>query len=274
MLNFGLKGKTVVVTGGASGIGRATVDALVGDGAKVAIVDLEQESIDACVKELKDGGADAIGFAADVRDEDAVVRVAGEIDSAFGPIYGLVACAGTSAAAPAENHSAEDWSRVLDVNALGMFLTCKVFGKYMLEAGEGAVVCIGSTDGLGAQPARIAYNASKFAVNGIVKTLALEWGRHNVRVNCIAPTVIDTPLVRRGLPQNFLDLVSDRTPMVRMGQGSDIAKPVLMLLSDAASFITGIVMPVDGGLTTGWFTRKHGADLCSKRLLEAGVYEE
>lgn len=272
MNDYGLRDKTVVVTGGASGIGKATVQGLAGCGSRIGIIDLRDEDIAPLVEELKVKGIEAFGVAADVSDEAAMARAADAIFAAMGDVHGLVTCAGTSAGGRAEDYAISDWHLVMDVNVLGTFLACQLFGKPMIARKEGAIVCIGSLDGLGAHAGRIAYSVSKFAVHGLVKNLALEWGRHNIRVNCIAPSIIDTPLVRRGLPDYFLDVVVDRTPAGRIGQPEDISNVVLMLLSEASSYVNGVVMPIDGAATVGYFNRLSGADLQSRRLLDAGVY--
>jgi NAD(P)-dependent dehydrogenase (short-subunit alcohol dehydrogenase family) len=274
MINFGLADRVVVVTGGASGIGRATCMALARDGAKVAVLDLQADEIASTVDDLRGLGAEAIGHTLDVCDEAATMAAADEIARSLGPVYGLVASAGTSAAARAEDYAAADFTRVMSVNALGMLLSCQVFGGAMIERGEGAIVGIGSISGLAGHAGRVGYTASKSAVHGLIKGLAVEWGRHNVRVNSVAPTLVDTPLVRRGMPNYFFDVVTDRTPMGRIGTTDDMANAVLMLLSDAATFITGQILSVDGGLTSGFLTRNSGADLSSKRLLDEGVYSE
>lgn len=274
MLNYGLAGRTVVVTGGASGIGFATARLLVEQGANVAIIDLQQERVDTAVTSLGDVLDQVMGFGLDVTDDVALKSAATDIENRFGPCHGLVVCAGVSAAAPAEDVSPSDWDRVMRVNAFGAFLSCQVFGRQMIRRQNGSIVAIGSIDGLGGQAGRTAYVASKFAVNGIVKNLAIEWGRHGVRVNCIAPTLVETPLLHSGVPMGFIEMVKDRTPMGRIADASDIAAAALMMLSDAARLVTGTILPVDGGLTAGHITRRHGADLSSKRLLGLGIYIE
>ena len=272
MTGYGLAGRSVVVTGGASGIGLATVRALAADGAKVGIMDLDETQIAAVVTELETAGHVAFGVVADVSDPLAVENAAQHIFSRLGDVHGLVACAGTSASAPAETYSVEDWNRVMGVNVLGAFLCCQIFGRPMIQRGSGSIVVIGSLDGISAHAGRIAYSTSKFAVHGMVKNLALEWGRHGIRINSVAPTIVDTPLVRRGLPDYFFDVVTDRTPLGRIGSVEDMAHASLMFLSDASAYLNGVILPVDGGISVGYFNRFGGADLQSRKLLEAGVY--
>ncbi len=274
MLNFGLNGKVVAISGGASGIGFATAAALARDGAKVAILDLEHDQVNSAVTRLGVAADRAIGITVDVRSEHAMAEAAAQVERELGNPFGLVASAGVSTASPAHAQPIDEWERVLSVNLTGAFITCREFGGRMRQSGGGSIVVIGSILGLGAQPARVAYSSSKFAITGMVKTLAMEWGLSGIRVNCVAPTLVDTPLLRANLPDGFLDLAVDRTPMGRIADTEDIALTVMMFLSDATRFVNGAILPVDGGLSTGFFTHRSGTDLLSKKLLEAGVYEE
>lgn len=275
MIDFGLKGQVVCVTGGASGIGKEVVKALAHDGARIGILDLRQEDIDTLVAEIQSLGVLVVGHATDVRDAASTAAAIRNVESQLGPINGLVASAGISGAGKVEHLPVDEWNYVLGVNATGLLITCQEVGRGMIERGKGSIVAIGSIDGVSGHPGRAHYVASKFAVTGLVKNMALEWGRYGVRVNCIAPNLVDTPLLRRGMPQAFLEkVVVDRTPMGRIACPNEIASATLMLLSDASSYITGVALPVDGGLSAGFFTHQQGADLSSIRLLEAGVYTE
>lgn len=275
MIGYGLTGRVICVTGGASGIGRAGALALARDGAHVAILDLHQEEIDRLLPDLRAMGVKADGVALDVRDAAATRAAADRFEVTLGPVEGVFACAGISGAGPAELLDDREFTEIVGVNLMGLFQSCREFGRRMIARGKGAIVVVGSIDGLGGHPGRTHYVASKHAVVGLTKNLALEWGRHGVRVNAIAPGFVDTPLLRRGVPENFIEtVVQDRTPLGRMGRPEDMAGVALMLLSDAAAYVTGVTVPVDGGLSAGFLTHRQGGDYSSRRLLDAGLYTE
>jgi len=265
MIDFGLAGKVVVVTGGASGIGRTLALSLASQGASVAIVDQHQDPIDEAVRETRALGVPAFGVVADVRDEAAVSRAARATEDALGRAFGLAACAGIGAAGRADSVSAAAFSEVMDVNGLGLFLTCREWGGQMIAAGDGAIVAVSSLFGLVGHTGRVGYVASKFAVNGIVKTLAVEWGHLGVRVNAVAPSLVDTPMLAEGIPEAFRQLQIERTPLARIAQPRDVANVIMMLMSDAAAYVTGTVTPVDGGLSAGLLTSESGRAIHSRR---------
>jgi len=278
MLNYGLTGRAVVVSGATSGIGLASALALARDGAHVAVLGTNAERMATAVKQVREasaGKAKAIGILADVRNPVALTEAASSVAKELGEVSGLIASAGIAGAAKAEDLTLEELNNILAVNVGGVLSTCQAFVRGMIQRRTGSIVLIGSVNSLGGQPGRTHYTASKHAVLGMVKNLAIEWGRHGVRVNGIAPGPVDTPLLRRNVPPTFFSRVfEDRIPLGRLARADEIASASLMLLSDAASFINGAMVPVDGGMTAGPFTRRGGADMGSRRLLEAGVYSE
>jgi len=266
MLDYGLRDRAVIVTGGASGIGLATARLLADQGAKVGVLDLQTAAVEHCVADLRARGATVFGLVADVRDEAQLATAAAAAEHALGPIYGLAACAGIGAASWADEVEPAEFNRVMDVNALGLFLSCRAFARRMLEHGEGAIVAVSSLYGEVGHTGRLGYVASKFAVNGIVKTLAIEWARGGVRVNAVAPTLVATPMLNAGIPKDFVDLTVDRTPMARIATPEDVASASLMLLSDAARYVNGVILPVDGGLSAGYLVSENGQAIHSKRV--------
>jgi len=278
MLNYGLSGRVVVVSGGTSGIGLACALALARDGAYVAVLGTNKERMTAALAQVREAGrgnGKVIGLIADVRDPAALATAAASVAADLGPVSGLIASAGIAGAAKAEDMTLEELNNVFAVNVGGVLSTCQAFVRGMIERRSGSIVLIGSVNSLGGQPGRMHYTASKHAVLGMVKNLAIEWGRHGVRVNGLAPGPVDTPLLRRNVPPAFFSRVfEDRIPLGRLARADEIASASLMLLSDAASFVNGAMLVVDGGMTAGPYTRRQGADMGSRRLLEAGVYSE
>ncbi|KQV22156.1 hypothetical protein ASC97_27680 [Rhizobium sp. Root1203] len=229
-------------------------------------------------KQIQDAGAGRVkvlGVLADVRDPATLAAAASTVKTELGDVSGIVAAAGIGGASRAEDLSLEELNNVMAVNVGGVLSTCQAFVKGMIERRDGRIVIIGSINSFGGQPGRMHYTASKHAVVGMVKNLAIEWGHHNVRVNGIAPGPVDTPLLRRNVPPSFMENVfEDRIPLGRLARAEELASASLMLLSDAASYINGAMLVVDGGMTAGPFTRRQGMDMGSRRLLEAGVYSE
>jgi len=275
VIDYGLKDKVIFITGGGSGIGRAIALLAARGGARVAVADAVAERATQVAAELRDLGVQAMGETLDVRDSQTCDQVVERIEAQLGPLDGMVACAGISSPSAATEMSDDNWSKCLDVNLTGMFRSIRPVGQRMVQRKSGAIVTISSVDGLGGHAGRAHYSASKHGVIGLTRALAIEWGRHGVRVNSVAPGVVDTPLLRANIPPDHLQYAMlDRIPMGRLARAEEQAGPTLFLLSDAASYLTGSVMTVDGGTSAGFFTRWNGADLGSRALLEAGAYGE
>ena len=260
----GITDKVFFITGGAQGIGFAVARAIGAQGGIVALADISAQKINAAVENLKGLGICATGHVLDVRDTVATRELVTEIETSVGPIAGVVPCAGITRTQPAEAMEESAWQDVIDINLSGTFNTCQASAKAMLERGRGAIVNIASITSFGGQAGRVNYAASKWAVAGLTKSLAVEWGSRGIRVNAVGPNAVDTPMLRKGVPEPFVDEVMlDRTPLGRVAQAEEIASVILFLLSDQASYVNGAVIPVDGGLTAGFLTHLQGRDYAS-----------
>ena len=240
--------RVAVVTGAARGIGRETALELAGRGYAVVANDLQEPS--ETVAELEDLGAQAVALAADVSDEEAVRRMAGEARDRFGRVDILVNNAGLMFIASAEETDLADWRRVMEVNLTGPFLTSREFGRMMLERGSGSIVNVSSVAGRLGIGNRAAYNASKHGLIGLTRTLAAEWGGRGVRVNAVCPGWVKTE--RDAGDQASGDYgdadIEGRTPMGRFAEPSDIARAAAFLADPAQSgFVNGHALSVDGG---------------------------
>jgi NAD(P)-dependent dehydrogenase (short-subunit alcohol dehydrogenase family) len=249
-----LDGRVAVVTGAGQGIGAACARALGEAGATVMVAELLPERIEASVESLRRLRIDAHGITLDVTKSKDVDRVADEIVGRHGRVDILVNNAGVAVSdVRAEDTSDDHWRLHMDVNIDGLFWCCRAFGRKMLARGGGAIVNIGSMSGLivnKPQPQSF-YNASKAAVHQLTRSLAAEWGQRGVRVNAVAPTYIETPLTSFGIMENpdMYKVWLEMTPMGRVGQPEEVASVVHFLASDAASLMTGAIVPVDGGYT-------------------------
>jgi NAD(P)-dependent dehydrogenase (short-subunit alcohol dehydrogenase family) len=248
-----IDGNVAFITGAASGIGFACAERFALEGANIAGFDLAQPS-EEMVSRLKDSGCEFEFWQGDVRDESRIEEVVEAATERFGRLDSLINAAGVSAAGAVGDLDASDWDRVMDINIKGTFLTSKHVVKGMVERGSGSIVNLASIEGLIAMEAQAAYNASKGAVVLLTKNMSIDYGLHGIRVNCLCPGLIETPLTAI-LKMDELKEVRDRFVkghmLGRAGQPEEVAGAALFLVSDDASFVTGAALPVDGGYTAG-----------------------
>ena len=253
-----LAGRRAFVTGGGSGIGRASVLQLAADGAKVAVADVRGGAADPVVADVIAAGGEAIPLKCDVRDESSVEAAVAEAASAFDGLDTVVACAGITATGSTHSMELAAWELLIGVNLTGVFLIVKHSLPHLLDAGGGAIVTIGSTASLVAAGRTTSYDASKGGVLQFTRAVAVEYVDHGIRANCVCPGVVSTGLAAHS---RELDASIDagtspsgpatrlQLPMSRAADPSEIATVVAFLCSDEASFMTGAAIPVDGGYT-------------------------
>lgn len=239
------KEKVAVITGGASGIGLATAKKLLSEGANVVLVDWN-EDVSRIAENLNER---ALGIRCDVSSDTDVKKCVDDVIEKFGHIDYLVANAGIGGG-PNKAHevSIDEWNKVIGVNQTGIFLMNKYVIPNMLLNGGGAIVNTSSMYGLVGTTMSFAYSASKGAINQMTRSLALTYARDNIRVNAIAPGYVDTPILAE-VPKDMKDAMAKQLPIGRLGKDTEIANLICYLLSDEASFITGAIVPIDGGFT-------------------------
>jgi len=249
-----LEGRVAIVTGGGSGIGRATVLALAREGAAVLVADLARASAEAVADEVRAAGGRARAQVADVSEEGSVAAMVAEAVDRFGGLDILH----NNAAATSWDVLGGDgeitdldlaiWERSLAVNLRGPFLGCKHAIPHLLRRGRGAIVNTSSASGATGDLVRTAYGVSKAGVDGLTRYVATQYGKRGIRCNAIAPGVIETPALRRNVPREEVELFERHHLTPRLGTPEDVAAAVVFLVSDDAAFITGQILPVDGGL--------------------------
>lgn len=246
-----LQGKTAIVTGGTRGIGLAIVRTFLQNGAAVALFGSRKETVDKALAALKSENAAwrVMGLAPDLTDFDAVRQAVETVREAFGTVDIMVNNAGISAREPLAEYRPEDFKKIMDLNVTAVFNGCKAVEPIMRAAGHGCIINTSSMVSLYGQPAGVGYPASKFAVNGLTKSLARELGPAGIRVNAVAPGVTRTDMVA-ALPKEMVERISAPIPLRRVGEPQEVANVFLFLASDLASYVTGAVVSVDGAAQT------------------------
>jgi len=245
MIDFSLDGKVAVVTGGASGIGAAIVDAYAAKGATVVVLD---KAVEAAQHKVDDGSA-AAAIGCDVTSEQSVVDAVTAVHAPFGRIDVLVNSAGIAVTGPAEQLTVKDWDQTMAINLRGAFLVSQQVGRIMLAQGSGTVISLASQAATIALPGHLAYCASKFGLVGMTKVLALEWAGRGVTANTISPTVVMTPLAKELWDNPEGEALKAQIPTGRFAEPEEIAAVAVFLASDAAKMINGVDLLVDGGYT-------------------------
>lgn len=246
---FRLDGRVALITGGGGAIGTALAGAFASVGAALLIADRNLDAAEAAVGRLRDAGADAQALAVDVTSEHDARRAVQAAVERWGRLDVLVNSAGIGARHPAEGYPLDRWQQVMDVNLTGTFLFCREAGAVMLAAGRGSIVNIASIAGLVGYNGNPAYLASKGGVVQLTRALAIEWATRGVRVNAIAPGVIETQMIAGALEREpeFYAAFKQKHPVQRFGSVEELVGPGLFLASDASSYVTGHILAVDGG---------------------------
>ena len=250
MADFSLQGKVAVVTGASHGIGTRIAIELATHGANVAVTARQRESLTDVCQCIEALGHKALPVALEVTDLKGIEMAVAHIEQQLGAIDILVNNAGINLPRLAVDVTEAQWDQILDTNLKGVFFSSQVVAKRMIERKRGKIINISSAAGLIAATERAAYGASKAGLIHLTRILALEWAQHNITVNVVAPTFVETELAAQTLNQLGLrEYWTNRIPLGRLGTVEDVAAAAVYLASPAADFVTGIVFPVDGGMT-------------------------
>ena len=250
-----LRNKVVIVTGGGSGIGEATCEEFAAEGATVAIADINSRSARAVAERIEQNGGRAIAQEVDVAKYQQVKNFVDSVLQRFGTIDVLVNCAGITIFVPPEEITPEQWRETLSINLDGTWYFCQAVLSQMRRQKSGKIINIASGAAILAMPKSPHYVTSKAGVIGLTRALATDFGCDNINVNCICPGPVLTPLQLRATKPKFREESIKRIPLARLGKPSDIAKVVLFLGSPASDWVSGVVLPVDGGYTCCLRTR-------------------
>ncbi|GFH91237.1 MAG: SDR family oxidoreductase [Lachnospiraceae bacterium] len=246
-----LKGKTAMVTGGTRGIGFAIVKLYLENGAAVALCGSKKETVDKALDKLKAENPDykVIGLYPDLQNPEEVAKAVEMAKETFGSLDIMVNNAGISARDKLYDYKAEDFSKIMALNVNAVFNCAQAAAKVMKEQGGGVILNTSSMVSIYGQPSGVGYPASKFAVNGMTKSLARELGKDNIRVNAVAPGITKTDMVA-ALPEEMIKPLIATIPLGRVGEPEDVANAFLFLASDMASYVTGEILSVDGAAMT------------------------
>ena len=248
---FELDDQVALVTGGAGGLGRSIAVGLASAGATVVIADNDLDGADEIMREIEVRGQGGLALPMDVTDSQLVQTAVDRVCSELGRIDVLVTSHGVATRAPTEEFAEEQWDRIIDVNLKGVFLCCQIVGKVMLRQEHGSIINLASIGGLIALPTSAPYSASKGGVVQLTRALGVEWARMGVRVNVIAPSTFNTPLVRQLMePEpDYRNVMLSKVPSGLIPEPEALVGAILYLASPASSMVTGTVLPVDGGYT-------------------------
>ena len=242
-----LKDKVALITGGSRGIGYATAEKFLQEGAKVVITAHSQESADKAVARLREKFPEAVidGYSPDLADFQSVKKTFRLVSHKYGCVDILVNNAGISESTPFMNYTEETYDKVMDLNVKGVFNATRAAAECMTARGSGVILSTSSMVSISGQPSGFAYPASKFAVNGLTVSLARELGPKGIRVNAVAPGITETDMMK-AVPREVIEPMIAKIPLRRLGQPEDIANAFVFLASEEASYITGVVLSVDG----------------------------
>ena len=243
-----LEGRVALITGAGAGIGRDSALAFAREGAAVAIVDVRDARAEQTAALIRGEGGNAKAFACDVRYWDQVEKTVADVLAVFGRIDAVFNDAGTTRPGSVVSTTLEDWDMVLDVNLRGTFHVSRAVLPHMLARGTGAIVNMGSVDGLAADANMAAYNAAKAAVINLSRSMAIDFGPRGIRTNCICPGAIGSPAILRTLTDERRAKMEAVTPMKRIGRPTDIASVAVFLASDDSAYVNGTTIVADGGL--------------------------